>query len=232
MAIAIIYRIYRERLFASPLGSLACMLGVVLWRDAVVSIPRYDSHAYTVAWEWTLPVLLATQIWAGLDTLRTVAALYRNFGNFVLRLYLACLVISVAVCCAAVPFELRRFTGQETLLRGLFLMQRSIDGWIAGTLILVSVFLVCFTAPAKKPPRNLVLHTVLLSAYFGGYAVLFLIENLTALGAAAIAERAQFVLIALVYAAWAAGLSKKGAESEPWPQIDVMLLRSVGAVEK
>lgn len=205
------------------------MLGAVLWRDAVVSIPRYDSHAYTVAWEWTLPVLLAAQVWAGLDTLRAVARLYPKFGDLVLRLYFSCLGISVAVCCLSLPFELRHLTGGETLLRELFLLQRCIDSWIAVTLILVCVFLARFPAPSKKPPRNLVLHTFLLSTYFGGYAALFVVENLNALGGAAIAERALFVLIVLVYAGWAAGLSKEGAHSEPWPQIDVILLRTVSA---
>ena len=208
------------------------MLSAVLWRDAVVSIPRYDSHAYTVAWEWTLPVLLAAQLWAGLDTLRAVARLYPKFGRFVLRLYLSCLGISVAVCCLSLPFELRRLSGGEQLLRELFLLQRSVDSWIAVTLILVSVFLARYPAPSKKPPRNLVLHTFLLTSYFGGYGILFIAENLTVLGGAAIVERAQFVMILLVYAAWAAGLSKEGAHSEPWPQLDVILLRTVGAVRK
>lgn len=208
------------------------MLGVVLARDAIVSIPRYDSHAYTIAWECTLPALLVAQIWAGLETLLGVARLYPKFGKFVVRLYLSCLAISVIICCLSLPFELHRLIGAETLLRGFFLLQRCIDSWIAGTLLLVSVFLARSPAPSKKPPRNLVLHTFLLTAYFGGYAVLFMVENLTALGGAAVFERAQFVLIVLVYAAWAGGLSNEGTRSEPWPQIDVVLLRTVDAAKK
>lgn len=201
------------------------MMIVVLWRDAVVSIPRYDSHAYTLAWEWTLPVLLIAQAWAGLDTLSAVARLYRTFGNFVIRLYLLCLAISVTICGLSLPLELRYVTRGEAELRSLFLLQRCVDSWIALTLILVCVFLGCFTAPSKKPSRNLVLHTILLSAYFASYAALFVVENLTALGGAVMIERAQFVLVVLLYAGWAAGLSKQGAESEPWPQIEVILLR-------
>lgn len=208
------------------------MMMVVLCRDAVVSIPRYDSHAYTLAWEWTLPALLIAQAWAGLDTLTAVERLYRTFGSLVIRLYWLCLAISVAVCGVVLPFELRRLTRDEAELRSLFLLQRCVDSWIALTLILVSVFLACFTAPSKKPSRNLVLHTILLSAYFGGYAALFVAENLTPLGGAVIVERAQFVLVALLYAGWALGISKQGAESEPWPQIDVILLRSTGALQK
>lgn len=208
------------------------MLAAVLARDAIVSIPPYDSHAYTVAWECTLLPLLAAQVWAGLDTLLSVARLYPKFGKFAVRLYVICLGISVAFCCLSLPFELRRLTGAETVLRGFFLLQRCTDSCIAGTLLLVSLFLARFPAPSKKPPRNLVLHTFLLTAYFGGYALLFLAENLTALGGAAIAERAQFVLIVLIYAAWAAGLSKEGTRSEPWPQVDVILLRTVDAARK
>ncbi len=227
-----IARILQQRLFASPLGGLAWMLAMVLARDAIMAIPSYRSHSYTVAWEWTLPPLLAVQVWAGLDTLRAVARLYPKFGNFAVRLYLVCMAISVAACCVSLPFELGRLSGEETFLRALFLLQRWVDSWIAGTLMLVSVFLARFPAPSKKPPRNLVLHTVLLTIYFAGYAVLFLTENLTTLGGAAIAERAQLALTLLVFAAWATGLSKEGAGSESWPQIDVILLRTVDATKK
>jgi hypothetical protein len=228
----IIYRIIRQRLFAPPFRGFLCMMIVVLWRDAVVSIPSYDSHAYTVAWEWTLPVLLIAQACAGLDTLNAVERLYRTFGRLVIRLYLFCLAISLLISGAALPFELRRVTSEEAQLRSLFLLQRCVDSWIALTLILVSLFLARFTAPSKKPSRNLVLHTILLSAYFAGYAALFIAENLTALGGAVILERVQFVLVVLLYASWAAGISKQGAESEPWPQIDVILLRRTGAVRR
>ncbi|MGH9582858.1 MAG: hypothetical protein ACRD4O_07985 [Bryobacteraceae bacterium] len=208
------------------------MLGMVLARDIVVSIPRYDTHAYTLAWEWTLPPLLVSQLWAGLDTLRAVARLYPKFGNFAIRLYLACLAISIAACSLTLPFELRYLSGNETVLRAFFLLQRCIDSWIAGTLMLVAVFLACSSAPSRKPPRNLVLNTILLAIYFAGYAVLFMIENLTTLGGAVIAEHAQFILVILVYAAWAAALSKNGARGEPWPKIDVFLLRTTDAAMK
>lgn len=203
------------------------MLTAVLVRDAVVSIPRYDSHAYTLAWEYTLPVLLGAQLWVGLEALLAIARLYPKFGRFIVRLYVFCLSISVAVCCLILPFETRHILGAETVLRLFFLLQRCMDTCIAATVMLASIFLVRFTAPSKQPPRNLVLHTVLLTAYFGGYAVLFMAENLTALGGAAILERVQFILVILVYAVWAAGLSKEGARSEPWPEIEVVVLREV-----
>lgn len=228
-AAAVIYRIIQQRIFAPPLNSLAAMLGVVLARDAVVSIPPYDSHAYTVAWEITLPILLCAQIWAGFDALRAIAGIYTSFGSLIVRLYAVCLGVSTALCCLSFPFELRRVTGAEALLRELFLMQRCTDSCIAGTLTLAALFLAVHRAPSKRPPRNLVLHTILLSLYFGGYAALFLVENLTVLGGAALFERAQFVLIVVVYASWACGLSREGARSEPWPEIDVFLLRTIGS---
>lgn len=229
LAAGAIARIVQQRLLAPPLTSLFWMLAAVLVRDAIVSIPRYDSHAYTLAWEYTLPVLLGAQLWAGLDTLLVIAQLYPNFGRFILRLYVFCLAISVAVCCLILPFETRRLLGGETVLRLFFLLQRCTDGCIAVTLMLASIFLAWFPAPSKKPPRNLVLHTVLLTTYFGGYALLFMTENLAPLGGAAVIERAQFVLVILVYAVWAAGLSKEGARSDPWPEIDVVVMRAVDA---
>jgi hypothetical protein len=203
------------------------MLGVVLVRDGVVSIPAYDTHAYAVAWAWTLPVLLAAQLWAGLDTLRAVARLYPKIGRFAVRLFLTCLAITVVVCCLGLPFELHRLRDEEAALRALFLLHRSVDSWIAGTLILVAVFFARFPAPLKQPPRNLVLHTILLSLYFGGYAALFFTENLTSLGSALLVERLQFALVVALYAVWAAGLSKDGETSEAWPEIDVVVLRTL-----
>lgn len=225
LAAAIIYRIIEQRLFTPPLSSFAAMLGVVLIRDAAVSIPRYDSHAYTRVWEVSLPVLLLAQLWAGLDVLLSIARLYATFGNFAARLYLWCLGASIVICSATLPRELAHVSGPEALLRALFLLQRCIDSLIAGTLILASAFLLLHLAPPRRPPRNLVVHTILLSLYFGGWACLFFVENLTVLGGAAIAERTQFVLIALLYAAWARGLSQEGAPSEPWPQVDVVVLQ-------
>ncbi len=227
LAAAIIARILQQRLFQSPLNSFAWMLGVVLVRDAALSIPRYNTHAYAVIWEWTLPVLLAAQLWAGFDTLRAIARLYPNIGRFAVRIFLACLAITVTVCCLSLPFELHRLAGPEALLRSLFLLHRCVDSWIAGTLILVVVFFARFPAPLRRPPRNLVMHTLLLSLYFTGYATLFLVENLAPLGAVAALERIQFGLVVLLYTVWAICLSRSGENREPWPQIEVMLLRAV-----
>ena len=225
LAAAILYRIINQRLFTSPLSSFAAMLGVVLARDAAVSIPRYDSHAYTLVWEVSLPVLLLAQLWAGLDTIRAIARLYVTFGNFATRLYVCCLGFSVVICSGALPWELGRVNGQEAALRELFLLQRCVDSLIAGTLTLVSAFLLRHLAPPRRPPRNLVVHTVLLSMYFAGYSGLFFAENLAVLGGAAMAERIQFVLIVLLYFDWACALSQEGAPSEPWPQVDVVVLQ-------
>jgi hypothetical protein len=223
----VIWRIIQQHLFASPFRALGVMLGVVLVRDGVVSIPSYNTHAYAVAWAWTLPVLLIAQVWAGLDTLRAVARLYPKIGRFAVRLFLTCLAITVVVCGLGLPLELHRLRGEEAALRALFLLHRSVDSWIAGTLVLVAVFFARFPAPLKQPPRNLVVHTILLSLYFSGYATLFFIENLASLGSVVLAERLEYVLIVSLYSAWTMCLSKKGETSEPWPEIDVMVLRSL-----
>ena len=227
LATLIIVRIRQQRLLVSPLNSFAWMLGAVVTRDALLSIPAYDTHAYAVLWELSLPFLLAAQLWAGYDTLRAVARLYPKIGKFAIRLFLTCLAVTVAVCCLTVPFELHLLQGGEKLLRALFLLNRSVDSWIAGTLILVSLFFARSPAPEKQPPRNLVLHTVLLSIYFGTYAVLFLAENLAPLGALAALERTQFFVVAVLYASWAISLSRGGEKSEPWPQLDVIVLETL-----
>ncbi len=225
LAAVIVGRILQQRLLVSPLKSFAWMLGIVLVRDAVLSIPGYSTHGYAVAWEWTLPPLLAAQVWAGLDTLKAVARLYPKIGTFAVRLFLACLSITTTICCLGLPFEMHRLTGAEVVLRTLFLAQRWVDGSIAGTLILVAIFFARFPAPLKRPPRNLVIHTILLSLYFSGYAVLFFAENLAPLGAVALLEQLQFVLIVLLYGLWAICLSRSGEQTEPWPQLDIIMLK-------
>jgi hypothetical protein len=154
LAAAAIARILQQRLFTLPLKSFACMLGVVLVRDAALSIPHYKSHAYALLWEWTLPALLLSQIWAGLDILRAVARLYPKIGKLAVQIFLSCLATTVILCCLSLPFELHRLAGEETLLRSLFLLHRCVDGWIAGTLILVAVFFARFPAPSKQPPAT------------------------------------------------------------------------------
>jgi hypothetical protein len=102
---------------------------------------------------------------------------------------------------------------------------------MAGTLVFVALFLMRCPAPPKQPPSNMVLHTVLLSLYFGSYGALFFIENLFPLGAAQTLERAQFCLVVVLYTVWAACLSCKGQTSEEWPEIDVIVLDRIGTCD-
>lgn len=232
LAAVIVIRILREHLLVGPFKAFASMLVVIVLRDITLAIPPYRSHTYPLLWALTLAPLLAAQVWAGWATLRAVARLYPKIGNFAVRLFVACLITTILICCLGLPFELHRMTGQERLLRELFLLHRSIDSWIAGTLILVAAFFLRFPAPLKQPPRNLVVHTILLSLYFSGYAVLFFAENLAPLGAAAIVERLQFSLVVLLYGVWAIAFSAKGQESEPWPTIEVIVLEKLGEAKQ
>jgi hypothetical protein len=203
------------------------MLGAVVLRDVVLASLRYDSRPYILVWEYTAPVLLFFQVNAALQALRSVARLYPRAGNFAVRLFLLCLALAIAACCLGLPFELRHFSTEEAFLRTAFLMQRLVDSTIAGTLILVDLFLICYPAPPKQPPFNIVLHTILLSLYFGGYAALFFLENLVPLGSVQTAERLQFSLVVLVYLTWARCLSSEGQRSHAWPDVEVILLDQV-----
>lgn len=227
----LVYRIFHLRLLSRPFKALALMLAVAVLRDFVLFTAPYTSHRYTMLWELTLPALLAAQIWAGYDTLRAVAALYPKLGTFAVRVFLACLAITIVGCCLGLPFELRRIAGHETLLRSLFVLQRWVDSWIAGTLVLVAFFFARFPAPVKQPPRNLVIHTVLLAAYFAGYSILFFAENLRPLGSAEMAERLQAYLISALYLVWAITLSSKGQNSGSWPQVDVVSVKRIAPHE-
>ena len=225
LAGVVIWRLIQLALLSRPFKALALMLATVLLRDLTLLLIPYHSHSYTLAWECTLPIVLVMQMWAGYETLRAVAELYPKLGGLAIRLFLVCLSITVAGCSLGLPFELHRIAGDEIFLRSLFLLQRWVDSWIAGTLILVALFFMRFPAPAKQPPRNLVIHTVLLAVYFAGYSVLFFMENLVPLGSAEISERLQLSLIMLLYILWATCLSVKGQNIEPWPQIDVIAIK-------
>jgi len=203
------------------------MLAVLVARDVALAIPPYTSLAYTYIWGWTFPLVLGAQIWAGFENLQCIGRLYPKIGNFAKRLFIVCFVITVIGCCTGLPFELHRIGGQEALLRALFLVQRWVDCWIAGTLILVALFFARFPAPLKKPPRNLVVHTVLLSLYFTTYGLLYFVENLAPLGAVETAEQAQLSAIVMLYAVWATLLSSDGQKSEAWPEISVIVLETV-----
>ncbi len=227
LPILIIGRIVQQRLYRAPFDALALMLGVVVARDVLLACLRYDSHPYVLVWSYSLPVILVSQIYAGLQTLISVARLYPRFGRLAVLLFLTCLALTLAFCCVGLPFELHRLSGGEAVLRSFFLAQRWVDSSIAGTLILTSLFLMRSPAPPKQPPFNLVLHTTLLSIYFSGYAVLFFVENLTSLGSAQIFERAQFSLIVVLYLMWASCLSLKRQRPIAWKQIEAFSLRRV-----
>jgi hypothetical protein len=225
----IITRIARQRLYIPPFDGLALMLGVVVLRDVVLACLRYDSRPYVLVWEYTLPVVLVSQAYAGLQTLIAVSRLYRRIGRLVVRLFLVSLALTLACCCLGLPFELHRLGGEEAVLRSFFLAQRWVDSSIAGTLILASAFLLRSPAPPKRPPPNLVLHTTILSLYFSSYAALFFLENLASLGSIQMLERIQFSFVVLLYGVWASGLSLKRQRLDPWQQTDAIVLRQVPA---
>ena len=227
LPIVIIARIVHQRLYIAPFDAFVLMLGVVVARDVVLACLHYNSHPYVLVWAYSLPVILVSQIYAGLQTLISVARLYPRFGRLAVRLFATCLALTLAFCCVGLPFELHRLGGGEALLRSFFLVQRWVDSSLAGTLILASLFLMRSPAPPKQPPLNLVLHTTLLSIYFSGYAVLFLVENLTSLGSAQTFERVQFFLIVLLYLMWASRLSLKRQRLVAWKETEAILLRRV-----
>ena len=199
--------------------ALAIMLATSLARDiALYKIP-YTSHAYAVAWEATLPLLLTTHAYAAVSGYRAIAQLYPKIGRFAVRLFVACLVIAALACCGTLPWEITRVGGNQAFIRAMFLLYRGIDGLAAGALILACGFFRHFPKPMKQMPSNLMRHTGLLASYFATSCMLFLVENLAPLGATVVLERLHFALVGIIYATWTFGLSVKGEESEPWEML-------------
>lgn len=223
--IVIIGRVIHERLYTKPFAAFVWMLAIGFLRDGALAALHYGSHLYVLVWQISLPILLILQLYAGFATLNSVARLYRRFGNFVTRLCLLCLVLTLISCCVILPFELHHFDGDEVILRALFLAQRWVATSVTGTLSLVALFLLRSPAPPKQPPQNLVRHTILLTLYFGGYSFLFFVENVVSLGAAQLLERLQFTFVIVLYVLWATCLSRKGQRSDAWADVTAISFR-------
>lgn len=204
--------LYRIR----PFGAFAAMLFTGLLRDlALLSVNR-NTHAYTVAWEVTLPILLLAHAWAVMSTYRAIAHLYPGIGQFAELLFASCLVISAMFCFAGLGWEMRRIGGAEAVLRSVFLLYQWVDGLAAGGLLLASTFFLRLPAPRKRLPLNLIRHICLLAAYFTSYALTCFAKNLSPLGLTAW-EYAHFTILIALYTGWALGVSAAGEQSEPWP---------------
>jgi hypothetical protein len=221
-------RLVQQRLFGkSPFLAFGCMLLVGIARDGILHLTPYDTHQYALAWEITLAPLLLTHVWAALATYRRLAGLYPKIGSFATWLFAACVAVAVILCCTLTPFETPRIAGNELILRTMFLLHRWVDTLCAGALLLAVLFLSRLPSPMKHPPRNVLLHTCFLSAYFGIYALTYFAENLAPLGAAVWIERAQLVMVCMLYGGWAYSLSAAGEEGESWPGIDPLLAKYI-----
>lgn len=227
LPILIVARVIHQRLYTAPFDAFVWMLGFLVLRDVVLASLHYDSRPYIVTWEATVPLVVIFQLNTGLRALKSIAQLYPAAGKFGIRLFVLCVTLAGIGCCLGLPFEFRHFSAPEVFLRTTFVLQRLVDSAIAGTLILVAVFLMWCPAPPKRPPRNIVLHTVLLTLYFGGYGALFFFENLVKLGSAQVLERIQFSLVVFTYCVWATALSAHGQRGEGWSDVEVFSLERV-----
>lgn len=195
------------------------MLVVGLCRDLALLIPNYSSHAYTTAWEGSLPILLLAQSVAAIALYRAIADLYPRIGQFALWLFNAALALTALVCVALVPNELAHISRGEAALRTMILLQRWIASELAGGMILAGLFLARFPRPARKLPTNLITHAALLTGYFSVTAALMLFENLAPLGTQSVLEQLELATVIALYATWAFRLSRAGRASESWPAL-------------
>ena len=220
-SIALLLRLVREKLWRiRPFSGLSAFLLINILRDLALLKPNYETHAYAVLWEETLPILLLAQIVAGIENYYAIANLYPGIGNFARRLFFACITAALIAGLLILPIELHRLGAEEPQLRMLFLSQRWTASLLAGALLMAVLFLSRYPAPLKRMPRNIRVHTACLALYFTSYAVLYTLENMAPLGSMVWAELGQLALVVLIYAAWTAGLARAGQESEPWPAPD------------
>jgi hypothetical protein len=227
MSASLLVRLWLGRLIAPPLNGLAVMLGAGLIRDLILVTPKYASHAYAITWEATLVPVLAAQSWATIEVLRAIAKLYPKIASFAVRLFSICFGASAILCCCGLYFETRLLAGNEAILRSFFLFDRWVHSLLAGTLVLTMLFFACLPTPVRKKPVNLARHALLLSFYFGAYAIYFIAENLAPLGGIAALERIKSAFVIALYVSWICALSPAGQEMSAWPPIDPALIDEV-----
>jgi hypothetical protein len=209
LPVILLFRLVQLGLWSiNPYSGLCAYLVIGILRDLILLRPNYQTHAYTVLWESTLPMLLFGQVIAGLATYQAIAELYPKIGRFAVRLFAACLLVACLGCLAFLPLEMRRIGAEEAQLRVLFLIQRWVASILVGGLLLAVVFLSRYPAPLKRMPRNISVHTACIAAYFAAYAILYELENL------------QLATLCGIYVVWIVGLSQKGEVREPWPELD------------
>lgn len=220
LSLCVLHRLWRERLRSITYEGFAIMLVVGIARDVVLMNAPFESRLYSQLWAATLPLALVSQAVAALGTYAAIARLYPKLGRFGVGVFLGALVLTAVASCIVVPFETRRMTGGETMLRTLFALDRWIHTLIAGALLLAVAFLARYPRPLKRMPRNLVVHTWLLSAFFSVYAVLPFVLNLVPLGGAPAAQAIASLLVLAICVGWIFGLSAEGEATEPWPAVD------------
>ena len=220
MPLCVLTRLVWSRLWHRELAPFGAMLLVGLCRDLGLLLPAYTTHAYTVAWEATLPMLLAAQAVAAIGLYRAIAKLYPRIGRFAVYLFAGALGLTACACVGLLPAELGHMTTREAVLRTAFLLQRWIASELAGGLLLAVLFLSRFPCPVRRLPRNLVWHASLLTTYFTLTAALMLFENLAPLGAQAVLEQCEFAAVIGLYVAWTFALSPGGERSELWQPVE------------
>jgi hypothetical protein len=191
------------------------MQSAMILRDLALFFIPVNSRTYTSAWEFSLPLVLLSQGYAGIACYRAIAGLYPRIGSFAIKLFAAALALTALLCLAGLPVELRNWH-TDPIFRSLIVCYRWIDTLLAGGLVLATAFLARFPAPLKKLPANLFRHTALLAGYFAVYAITaFLpIERFSQ------TYPIRSTLVCLLYAAWTVALTKRGEECEVWLGID------------
>ncbi len=221
LPVLILIRLVQQGLWRlSPYFGFAIFLLVGLVRDLILLKPDYETTTYSNLWKWTLPVLLIAQVVAGLTTYSAISQMYAGIGRFAIRLFAGCLLVAAIAGLVLLPVEVHRIGAAEAELRVLFLLQRWIASILAGGLMLAVAYLQRFPAPLRQVPRNIKVHAGCVAAYFSSYAMLYAIENACKLGEAQWAVVAQMAAVCLIYGVWAAGLSREGQVSKPWPALD------------
>lgn len=217
-------RLLQQRLFLKlPFLALGSMLLLSAVRDLVLLAVPYESHLYAVLWEWTLPPLLLAHSWAAFSAYQRLTGLYPKLGDFVSGLLATCLAAAVIICCVLTPFETPRIGGNELILRTMFLLYRWVDTICAGALLLAVVFFSRLPSPLKRPPRNVLLHAVLLALYLSAHAITCFAENLAPLGASELIENLYFVSASALCAVWICAMRAEGEESVRWPLLNAAI---------
>ena len=217
LPLLVVVRLAQVRLLTrAPYDGLAAFCLTVTVTDILHFWLPTSTARYTDLWEATLPAVLCAHVFVCVRSYQAIVALYPKIGRWAHAVFLLCAGVAGLLTLIGVPWELAHIQGAESGVRIWILILHFTDGICGGALVLLVLYFSRYPKPLQTLPRNLLVHTTLITSYFVSYSLIALLKNFTSLTDATMqtVHRAHFGFIAALYVAWLFGVSRRGENAE------------------